>query len=105
MAEFKEIVDIFDRMHREYSQNCMLCPLEGFNISQCRKILLEDPVGHEAILLRWAKENPKPINWIAWLYQMGIFEDKEVCANKITCSLTEKAYKENVPKELMMLDH
>ena len=103
MAEFKEIVDIFDRIHRKYNQNCMLCPLDGLNISQCRKLLLEDPVNYEPVILKWAKENPKPINWIEWLYKMGIFEDRIVCGNKHTCSLTEKAYNENVPEGIVLL--
>lgn len=106
MAEFKEIVDIFGRAHSKYaSKDCNCCPMGGTNISQCRKLLLDDPVFFSTNLLKWDKENPKPINWIAWLYQRGIIEDKETCDNKIICSLTEKAYKENVPEELMMIDH
>lgn len=104
MAEFNEIVDIFHKAHDEYaSKDCNYCPMRGTNISQCRKLLIDHPSYYSAKLLDWKNNQPKPINWIEWLYKMGIFEDRIVCGNKHTCSLTEKAYNENVPEGIVLL--
>lgn len=104
MAEFKEIVDIFNMVHdKYYNIDCDKCPMFGTNISQCRKLLIENPVYYSTRLMDWKDNQPKPISWIEWLYKMGIFEDRVVCGNKHTCSLTEKAYNENVPEGIVCL--
>lgn len=76
MAEFKDTIDILNRMHSTYERNCMLCPMEGYNISQCRKLMTEDPGKCEQIIQDWGKSHPPRMKWVDWLTKMGILEEQ-----------------------------
>lgn len=81
MAEFKEVMKQFDRMcwHYQQKHECpMACPMNGVNISQCRKIAFEEPEVMEKTVMAWAAEHPEPVypTWAEWLISMGLIEYK-----------------------------
>ena len=64
MAEFQEVHRQFDRMcwyYRRKRECPMGCPMNGVNISQCRKIAFERPKETEEIVMQWAAEHPEPV--------------------------------------------
>lgn len=76
MAEFLEVHRQFDRMCWYYQRKCecpMGCPMNGVNISQCRKIAFELPEVTEKTVMSWAAEHPAPTypSWYRWLIMMG----------------------------------
>lgn len=91
--------------HREKthpnSGMCLDCPIGAY----CS--LWQDDVNPDKIseiaeaVMKWAKENPEPIrpNWIAWLYEQGVFETRVYGGNKHTCCLTKKAY-DSMPEDI-----
>lgn len=78
MAEhsFQEVMRQFDRMCRHYQRKLecpMGCPMNGVNISQCRKIAFEEPVVTEQTVMQWAEENQEPVyptfrEWLTTFY-------------------------------------
>lgn len=77
MAEFQEVHRQFDRMCWYYRRKCecpMGCPMDGMNISQCRKIAFECPDSVENTVMSWAAEHPEPVypKWGDWLAEMGL---------------------------------
>lgn len=81
MAEFQEVMKQFDRMCWYYQRRrkCPTdCPMDGVNISQCRKVAFEKPEYAEKTVMAWAKENPEPRypTWIEWLTDLGVFPHK-----------------------------
>lgn len=54
MAEFKEVMEAFDLMHRTFERDCKGCPMGGSNIGQCRKLLYEKPEQYERIVMNWS---------------------------------------------------
>ena len=77
MAEFQEVLRQFDRMCRYYQRNfeCpMCCPMDGVNISQCRKVAFEKSKETEKTVMAWAAEHPESVypTWAEWLEQQGI---------------------------------
>ena len=77
MAEFQEFMKQFNRMCWSYRRECkcpMACPMNGVNISQCRKIAFERPKETEEIVMQWAAEHPEPVypRWIDWLADVGL---------------------------------
>lgn len=80
MAEFQEVIKQFKRMCSYYQGNLkcpMGCPMNGVNISQCRKILVEQPEITEKTVMAWAAEHPEPVypTWAEWLHDNGIILD------------------------------
>lgn len=74
MAEFQEVHRQFDRMCWYYRRKCecpMGCPMDGMNISQCRKIAFECPDSVENTVMSWAAEHPEPVypTWNKYLYK------------------------------------
>lgn len=81
MAEFQEIMREFDRMcwYYQRKRKCpMGCPMNGVNISQCRKIAFEDPERTEKTVMDWSKNHPVPVypTWLEWLEDQGILTYK-----------------------------
>lgn len=76
MAEWMEVMNQFNRMCWSYQRErkCpMACPMNGVNISQCRKIAFERPKETEEIVVKWAAEHPVVYPSIAkYLEQFGI---------------------------------
>lgn len=72
--QLSEFMQEFDRMCFHYSRRkqCSECPMNGANISQCRKIVFEQPYTAEETVSNWAKDNPKPPTWLEWLGSHGI---------------------------------
>lgn len=94
MAEFQEVMKQFDRMcwHYQQKRECpMACPMNGVNISQCRKIAFEEPKVTEQTVMEWAKSHKEPVypTWEEWLVKNGVFEPYsnqkyKLCLNGIT---------------------
>ena len=77
MAEFQELIKQFNRMCWHYHQKCecpMACPMDGVNISQCRKIAFEKPKATEQTVMGWAKSHKEPVypTWREWLLSVGV---------------------------------
>lgn len=73
--QLSEFMQEFDRMCWFYKRDngCPLnCPMNGVNISQCRKIAFEEPSVAEKTVCDWAKDHPKPPSWREWLGSHGI---------------------------------
>lgn len=73
--EMQEFMREFDRMCWYYKrkQECpMGCPMNGVNISQCRKIAFERPSIAEKTIKDWANEHPVPPTLREWLDSQGI---------------------------------
>lgn len=88
MAEFQEVHRQFDRMCWYYRRECkcpMACPINGMNISQCRKIAFERPKETEEIVMSWAAEHPEPVypTWEEWLQSVGVMESSEPLLRRI----------------------
>ena len=77
MAEFDAVVKECNRMCDKLDKNCDKCPLKialyGTPYS-CDKYLLRFPVRAEAIIMKWAAENPEPIypSWYEYLKGRGL---------------------------------
>ena len=76
MAEWMEVMSQFDRMCRHYQRKreCpMGCPMNGVNISQCRKVAFEQPEVTEKTVMDWAAEHPEPVypTWFEYLYAIN----------------------------------
>lgn len=76
MAEFQDVMEQFDRMCWYYKRKCecpMACPMNGVNISQCRKVAFEKPKETEEIVMQWAAEHKEPQfpTWWEWLFSIG----------------------------------
>lgn len=71
MAEFQEVMEQFDRMclYYQHKRECpMACPMNGVNISQCRKVAFEEPKVTEKTVMAWATEHPVVYpTWEEWL--------------------------------------
>lgn len=77
MAEWMEVMNQFNRMcwHYQREHKCpMECPMDGMNISQCRKIAFEWPDSVEDTVMSWAEEHPEPVypTWFEWLMEIGV---------------------------------
>ena len=77
MAEFQEVMEQFDRMcwYYQRKRECpMACPMNGVNISQCRKVAFEEAKVTEKTVMAWAAEHPEPVypTWAEWLKIHGI---------------------------------
>ena len=77
MAEWMDVMNQFNRMCWSYQREhkCpMACPMNGVNISQCRKIAFERPKETEEIVVQWATEHPEPVypSIAKYLEQFGI---------------------------------
>lgn len=76
MAEFQEVMKQFDRMcwHYQRKRECpMGCPMNGVNISQCRKVAFEEPIVTEKTVMSWAAEHPVVYpTWREWLISIGV---------------------------------
>jgi len=75
MSEFQEVMKKFDRMCRYYQRNLkcpMACPMNGVNISQCRKIAFEQPDVTEKTVMSWTE--PVFPTWGEWLKGFGLIE-------------------------------
>ena len=73
--QLSEFMQGFDRMCYFYNRKneCpMGCPMNGVNISQCRKIVFEQPYTAEETVSNWVKEHQKPPTWREWLGSHGI---------------------------------
>ena len=76
MAEFRDVIEQFDRMcwYYQRKRECpMACPMNGVNISQCRKVAFEEPKETEEIVMAWAAEHPEPVypTWVEYLVGIG----------------------------------
>ena len=72
MAEFQDVMAQFDRMCRYYQRNLkcpMGCPMNGVNISQCRKIAFEQPYITEKTVMSWTE--PGFPTWGEWFVEHG----------------------------------
>lgn len=86
MAEWMEVMNQFDRMCAYYQREheCpMGCPMNGLNISQCRKIAFECPDSVERTVMSWAAEHPEPVypTWLEWLTEQGVIPDHHAALN------------------------
>lgn len=84
MAKWMEVMNQFNRMCWHYQRKCecpMGCPMNGVNISQCRRIAFEQPEVTEKTVMDWAEENPEMVypTWSEWLYEQGVLGDKVIC--------------------------
>ena len=73
--QLSEFMQEFDRMCWFYRRNneCpMGCPMNGVNISQCRKNVFEQPYTAEETVSNWIKGHPKHPSWREWLGSHGI---------------------------------
>ena len=79
MAEWMDVMNQFNRMCWSYQRErkCpMACPMNGVNISQCRKIAFERSKETEEIVMQWAAEHPVVYpTWYEWLQEMGVMTD------------------------------
>ena len=91
---FQEVIKQFDRMcwHYQRKRECpMGCPMNGVNISQCRKVAFEEPKETEEIVMKWAAEHPVVYpTWGEWLESEGI------CFSRLTNY--EKVHGFTIPK-------
>ena len=72
MAEYTEVIKQFKRMCAH--ENCRTatgCPMNGCNISQCRKFGFERPREFERRVMQWAKEHPSYPSWEEYLCGIG----------------------------------
>lgn len=74
--EFQEVMRQFDRMcwYYQRKRKCpMECPMNGVNISQCRKIAFEEPDVTEKTVMSWVAEHPEPVypTWGEWFAERG----------------------------------
>lgn len=80
MGEFQDVMKQFDRMcwYYQRKRKCpMACPMNGVNISQCRKVAFEEPKETEEIVMAWAAEHPVVYpTWVEWLVDSGVFPQK-----------------------------
>ena len=84
MAEFQEVIKQFKRMCWYYQRNSdcpMGCPMNGVNISQCRKVAFDEPEVTEKTVMAWAAEHPEPVypTYWTWLINSGVING---CTNK-----------------------
>ena len=73
--EFENTIKEFNRMCWHYRRNneCpMGCPMNGINISQCRKEIVDNPVESEKIILDWSIMHPDSLTWRQFLASYGI---------------------------------
>lgn len=80
MAEYREIVEQFERMCEHY-ENCDGCPLrpigkvsEEKDRSGCMEWSFKSPSVFQHKVMKWAEEHPEPVYpaWIEWLKSMGV---------------------------------
>lgn len=73
--EFVEFIKEFDRMCLYYMRRagkCTGCPMGGTNISQCRRIVFDNPQSAQAVVYAWGKSNPARYpTWLEWLMSEG----------------------------------
>lgn len=63
MAEFKELINKFNRMCAQYDSCCSNCPLDEKRTHfTCWRWIIENPDESEDIILKWDKENPAKTN-------------------------------------------
>ena len=89
MAEYSEVINQFKRMCAH--GNCRTatgCPMDGCNISQCRKFGFERPREFEQRVMQWAAEHPEPVypSWYEYLTDMypstwNMIKDKPIPAD------------------------
>ena len=77
MAEWMEVMNQSNRMcwHYQRKRECpMGCPMNGLNISQCRKVAFEQPEVTEKTVMDWAEEHPELIYPTCgeWLMSIGV---------------------------------
>ena len=77
MAEFVDVLRQFDRMcwYYQCKRQCpMGCPMNGVNISQCRKVAFEQPEVTEKTVMAWAAEHPEPVypTWYEYLCKINV---------------------------------
>ena len=77
MADFCEVIKDFNRMCSYYQRKLecpMKCPMDGMNISQCRKLAFEKPEDTELRVRKWYKEHPEMEypTWKEYLISIGI---------------------------------
>lgn len=75
MAQFSKVMEQFHRMcwYYQRKRDCpMGCPMNGVNISQCRKVAFDEPKETEEIVMGWAAEHPVVYpTWWEWLVSIG----------------------------------
>lgn len=75
VAEFTEVLKQFNRMcwYYQRKRECPIgCPMNGVNISQCRKVTFEEPKETEQIIMEWAADHPIVYpTWWEWLVSIG----------------------------------
>lgn len=86
MAEFQDVMKQFDRMcwYYQRKRECpMGCPMNGVNISQCRKVAFEEPIVTEKTVMAWAAEHKEPVypTWWDWLAAGGLDPDDPIPAD------------------------
>ena len=77
MAEFQEVMKQFSRMCKFYQsrRSCpMECPMQGLNVSQCRKQITDAYVDAENIIMGWASKHPELVypTWWEYLQSIGV---------------------------------
>lgn len=78
---FQEVIKQFNRMcwyYKRKNECPMGCPMSGVNISQCRKIIIDNPYISEKTIMDWAKEHPNPVypTWFNWVKQQGVVAEE-----------------------------
>lgn len=80
MAEYREIVEQFERMCEHY-ENCDGCPLQPIgklnkekDRSDCMEWSFKSPKDFQYKVMGWAVEHPELVypTWIEWLKSMGV---------------------------------
>lgn len=104
MAEFLEVMTQFDRMCKYYHGNLtcpMDCPMDGVNISQCRKIMTERPEITEKTIMAWAREHPEPVYPTWWKYMCMIGVIPNTLGDKTLGEVTvERLMHINIPADI-----
>lgn len=79
MAEFKEILQIRQRMCDSTDRFCTGCPLQKFR--DCKRPDLNEIDEYEKIIIQWAKEHPEQPypSWAEW--QRETFPDAPMVIN------------------------
>ena len=104
MAEFQDVMEQFDRMcwYYQRKRECpMACPMNGVNISQCRKVAFEKPKETEEIVMKWAAEHPEQVypTWMEWLTDLGAIP-KAISWDEPLVEAVYDAIQERIPADL-----
>lgn len=77
MAEFQEVVNEFHRLCKFYDVNCDDCPIRTASLGTmftCARYITEYPDEAERIIMKWVKDNPRPIypSWYEYLTSINV---------------------------------